>query len=222
MSGSSLHFDGIIDVYDENKLDLEEAAKNGVKVIFHQTTRGLYRVDAAYAKRKNAALAKGFLWAGYHLLSAEDPAAQLDAFLEAEDGSNPQIGLAVDWEHSKAGTMSYATLRTFVEMFNARMKARYKSRYPILYGGEFIRNSSGIVAGDSLLAKCPLWYVRYTHGNLEIPHATWPGYTFWQFDDEKRQWGGAPPSVLPGADFSRYDGTFDTLKTAWPFSGPPV
>jgi hypothetical protein len=212
-------FEGIIDVYDENELDLEEAWTQGVRAILHQTTRGLYKKDKKYTARKKAALEKGFLWAGYHLLSAEDTGDQLDYFLAAEDGANPAVGLAIDWEPSKKGMMSYDQLREFVGLFNERMKAKYPDRYPILYGGKAIRNTPGIQSGDPLLAKCPLWYVRYTYGKLGIPEKTWPQYTLWQFDDEKRQWGGPPTSVLPGADWNRFRGTFEELSLAWPFNG---
>jgi GH25 family lysozyme M1 (1,4-beta-N-acetylmuramidase) len=213
-------FEGIIDVYDGNDLDLADAWSRGVRAIFHQTTRGLYKKDSAYAARKQAATQMGFLWGGYHLLSAEDPAQQLDYFLSVEDGSNPRVALAIDWEKSKKGMMSYQQLRAFVTLFNTKMKARYPDRYPMLYGGNVIRETQGILNGDPLLAKCPLWYVRYTNGALQIPAKTWPDYTVWQFDDEKRRYGAPPPSVLPGADFNRFRGTAEQLALAWPFSAP--
>jgi hypothetical protein len=213
-------FEGIIDVYDENELDLSDAWNRSVRAILHQTTRGLYKKDKAYAERKQAAREKGFLWGAFHLLSAEDPAEQLDFFLSMEDGSDPRVALAIDWEKSKKGMMSYQQLHTFVTLFNNKMKARYPDRYPLLYGGSVIRETPGIQNGDPLLAKCPLWYARYTNGPLQIPASTWSDYTLWQFDDEKRNFGGPPPSVLPGADFSRFRGTAEQLALAWPFITP--
>jgi hypothetical protein len=109
----------------------------------------------------------------------------LERVLSIEDGSGPHIGLAVDWEPSAKGTMPYPELRRFVELFNERMRPRYADRYPILYGGFPLRETRGILAGDPLLAKCPLWYARYTKNHpLEIPSNTWPTYTLWQFVDE--------------------------------------
>jgi Uncharacterized protein conserved in bacteria (DUF2272)/Glycosyl hydrolases family 25 len=214
-------YEGIIDVFDENDLDFDGATQQGIGLILHQTGQGLYKRDSAYAERKRTALQKGFLWGAYHFLSAEDTAAQLDRFLEIEDGSDPRIGLAIDWEASKKGTMSHAELRRLVMLFNERMKPRHADRYPILYGGSIIRETAGILAGDPLLAKCPLWYVRYTANHpLEIPSKTWATYTLWQFADEHRQFGGPPPNVLPGADFSRFQGTEDDLRRAWPITGP--
>ena len=214
-------FEGIIDVFDENDLDLREAAQQGIGLILHQTGQGLYKTDAAYAERKEAALAAGFLWGAYHMLSAEDTARQLDRFLSLEDGSDPRIGLAVDWEESARGMMSYQELQRFIGLFNARMKPRYADRYPILYGGRVLRETDGIVAGDRLLAKCPLWYARYAALDhpLQIPSRTWATYTLWQFADEQRQFGGPPADVLPGADISRFQGTLDDLRGMWPFAG---
>lgn len=213
-------FEGIIDVFDENRLDLGEASQQGVGLIIHQTSQGLYKTDSAYAERKAAALSAGFLWGAYHMLSAEDTAQQLDRFLSIEDGSDPRIGLAIDWEPSARGMMSYPELRRFVTLFNARMKPHHPDRYPILYGGSVLRETDGIQAGDALLANCPLWYARYTRDHpLEIPSKTWASYSLWQFADEKRQFGGPPADILPGADISRFQGTLADLRAAWPFAG---
>lgn len=213
-------FEGIIDIFDENTIDLGEASQQGVGLILHQTSQGLYRKDSAYAQRKRAALEMGFLWGAYHLLSAEDTAAQVDRFLSIEDGSDQRIGLAIDWEPSSRGMMSYAELRRFIALFNERMKPRFANRFPILYGASALRETAQIVAGDPLLAKCPLWYARYTRDHpLEIPARTWKTYTLWQFADEQREFGGPPPNILRGADFSRFQGTIDDLRHAWPFIG---
>src|SRR2546423_11611034 len=155
-------FQGIIDIYDGNdRIDLDDAWNRGVRAILHQTSRGTYRRDALYAERKKRALDMNFLWAGYHLLSAEDVGDQLKYFLAVEDGSDPRVGLAIDWEKSGKGTATGDQVRDFVGRFNKAMKPRYPDRYPILYGGNLVREDAGIQAGDTLLARCPLWYVRY-------------------------------------------------------------
>lgn len=211
-------FDGIIDVYDENHLDFAEAQAQGIRVILHETSQGLFKIDTAYQARKKTALDLGFLWLGYHLLSAEDTEAQLEQLLSIESGEDPRVGLAVDWERSSQGLMAHSEVIRFVQLFNERMKPRYSDRYPILYGGSVLRETEAIRKGDLVLSKCPLWYVRYTKGDLGIPESTWKTYTLWQFDDEKRQWGGPRTNILPGADFNRYQGTFDALSSVWPFA----
>jgi lysozyme len=219
-------FQGIIDIYDGNtEIDLEDAWKRGVRAILHETSRGLYKKkDRAYLERKKAALDMGFLWAGYHLVSSEDVNEQLKVFLAMEDGSDPRIGMAIDWEKTSKGIASGDQIRELVERFNTTMKPRYPDRYPILYGGNLIREDEGIQKGDALLAKCPLWYAflnanPLTNKKYPFPRKTWSTYTLWQFDDEKRQHGAPPPNVLPGADWNRFQGTEDDLRNAWPFGG---
>src|SRR5258708_13437695 len=216
-------FQGIIDSYDGNdSIDLNEAWNQGVRVILHETSCGTYKKkDKLYKARKQQALSMGFLWAGYHLVSAEDNDAQLKVFLAMEDGSDPRVGMAIDWEETPKGTASAAQIPDFVRRFNQPMKPRYADRYPILYARHTILGGDpAITNGDALLGKCPLWYARYTNGQLEVPSKTWPTYTLWQFDDEKRMVGApAPPTVLPGADWNRFDGTESELRNSWPFGG---
>lgn len=212
-------FKGIIDIYDGNdKVSLQKAWDLGIRAILHEASRGTYKRDGLYKERKEKALEMGFLWAGYHLLSAEDPQEQLDFFLEMEDGDNPKVGMAIDWEKSKNGQASGDQVREFVSLFNNRMKPKYVDRYPILYGGSKIREDRKIQNGDPLLAKCPLWYTRFNkRGAIEIPAATWSTYTLWQYDDEHREFGAPAVSILEGADFNCFQGTDADLAQQWPF-----
>lgn len=217
-------FEGIIDIYEGNAPDIDDAWNRGVRVILFETGRGLCHTDGMYAQYKQQALAKGFLWGAYHLLSGEDIDDQLDAFLTIEDGSDPRVALALDWEKCcvPKKTLSLTKFRLIIQRFNVKMRPRYPDRYPILYGGSEIRAASDLNQGngDRLLAKCPLWYQRYRSTPLGLPKRTWPTYTLWQFDDENRNNGGPPKDVLPGADWNRFQGTIEELKAAWPFSGP--
>jgi lysozyme len=210
------HFTGIIDIYDGNDLvSLEDASNLGVRAVVHETGMGLYKKDRAYARRKEEAIQKNLMWGAYHLLSAESIEDQLDRFLGLEDGSDNRTAMALDWEPTSHGTMTHEALRTFVDKFHART-----GFYPILYCDSRIRRLHGIVRGDPLLAKCPLWYAcrRNHEDGPEIPSATWSTYALWQFDDEKRKNGAPyPPDVLPGADWNSFKGTEDELRRAWPF-----
>ena len=82
------------------------------------------------AQYKQRALAKGFLWGAYHLLSGEDIDDQLDAFLTIEDGSDPRVALALDWEKCcvPKKTLSLAKLRLIIQRFNDKTKPRYPDR----------------------------------------------------------------------------------------------
>ena len=160
--------------------------------------------------------ARDSLWGAFHLTNGGKPKQQLDNFLGMEDGSDPTILLAVDWERSKDGTiLDIDGIREFVQLFHDAL-----GRYPVLYGGWTLRDTPEIVMGDELLGKCPLWYQRYSWEPKALPVKTWPTYTLWQFADEHRGFGAPPIKVLPGADFNRFQGSAAELAAAWPFSAP--
>jgi lysozyme len=205
----------IIDVYGPNFLDLRQAWNGGVRAIIHKASEGIDVHDNAYHVRKQQAMSMGFMWGAYHLSSAQDPMQQLDYFLEMEDGSNPAVLLALDWEESRQhGVMTLEQVRDFVTAFHQRL-----GRYPILYGGHTLRDSQAIKQGDPLLANCPLWYQRYRSTPVGLPTATWPRHTFWQYDDEQLQNGGFHIPGTGGADWNQFEGDLAALQSAWPFTG---
>lgn len=220
----NLHYDGgfhgIIDLYGLNKsISLTEAWHLNVRAVIHQTSLGLIREDGHYQDRKDHATRLGFLWGAYHVVSDENVDAQLDRFLKHEPGTDASVLMAVDWEETSRGMMGIPKLHQFVEAFRERL-----GFYPVLYGGHHIREAAEFRHGDPVIGKCPLWYIRVgrsvTEATLDFPRATWRDYTLWQFATEKdtpvRPY---PTDVLSGADFSRFRGTEDELRAAWPFRG---
>ena len=207
-------FSGIIDVYYANALNFTQARTAGITAILHKASEGAAVQDSKYASRKTTALAKGFLWGGYHLTSGAAPKKQLQNFLAMEDGSNPAILMALDWEKAKDGTiLDIDGIRELIELFHGEL-----GRYPMLYGGWTLRDTPEVVLGDPLLGKCPLWYQRYNWDPKALPVQTWPTYTLWQFADENRGYGAPSSNVMPGADFNRFQGTAEELAAAWPFA----
>jgi lysozyme len=210
-------FHGIIDIYQENKIDFDLAWQAGVRAIIHKASEGSNHSDQQYATRKEAALKRGFLWGAYHLSSHEDVEGQFKHFLSVEDGSNPNVLLALDWEKSAdEGIMSLDQVREYVRLFSER----FPNRYPILYGGWILRETPAVLNGDPILAKCPLWYQRYKSTPAGIPTKTWPHYTFWQFDNEQKINGASTVPGLDGEDWNRFAGTEDQLRKGWPFAMP--
>jgi uncharacterized protein (TIGR02594 family) len=213
-------FTGIIDIYHLNSFTVASATAAGVTAVIHKASEGTSVKDSKYASRKSSAMAGGLLWGAFHLTNGAKPKKQLDNFLAVEDGSDPSILLALDWEKSNDGTIvDIDGIREFVQLFHDEL-----GRYPVLYGGWTLRDSPEIVMGDKLLGNCPLWYQRYSWEPKALPVKTWPTYTLWQFADENRGFGSPPASVLPGADFNRFQGSAAELAKAWPFSkqGPAV
>jgi lysozyme len=170
-------FAGIIDIYDDNPFKMDEAWNFGVRAVLHETSRGLYKVDSQYHDRRDAALQKGFLWGAFHLPSDEKVESvddQLKRFLSIENGDNPRIAMAIDWEptgHPGKGTLSYDGLRLFVEKFSDQKKF-----YPFIYTNYKMTSSVDAIqiGADDLLGKCPLWYARpnWDESKIQVPK-TW-------------------------------------------------
>lgn len=222
--------DRIIDIYWDNDVDLHDARDAGVLAVIHKATEGTSVPNnlhdaAVYPQRKQRAQQLGLLWGAYHLTNGDPAEDQLAHFLSVEDGSDPSILLALDWERSHDGTiMNIVHVREFVRLFNQR----FPGRYPMIYGGWTVRENHDILQGDTLLAKCPLWYQQYSPHNgplptnaqpLHLPKATWPTATLWQYSDEHTTQYGAPTiPALGGSDWNRFAGTADELAAQWPFS----
>ena len=209
-------FTGIIDIFHDNNFSVASTVAAGVTAVIHKASEGTATTDPKYAARKAAARSAGLLWGAFHLTNGGKPKKQLDNFLRMEDGSDANILLALDWEKSKDGTiLDIDGIRELVQLFHDEL-----GRYPVLYGGWTLRDTPEIVMGDELLGQCPLWYQRYNWEPKALPVKTWSTYTLWQFADENRSFGAPPTSVLPGADFNRFQGSTADLATAWPFAVP--
>jgi uncharacterized protein (TIGR02594 family) len=209
-------FIGIIDIYGQNTFSVPAILGAGVTAVIHKASEGTSVTDAKYASRKKTGTSAGLLWGAYHLTNGAKPKKQLDNFLSVENGTDPKVLMAIDWETSADGTIvDIDGIREFVQLFHSAL-----GRYPMLYAGWTVRDSPEVVMGDPLLGKCPLWYQRYNWEPKALPVKTWPSYTLWQFADEDRGYGAPPASVLSGADFNRFGGSADDLAKAWPFATP--
>jgi len=156
----SNNFTGIIDIYHSNSFSVASTVAAGVTAVIHKATEGTSVTDAKYASRKSGAMAAGLLWGAFHLTNGGKPQKQLDNFLSVEDGADPSILLALDWEKSQDGSIvDIDGIREFVQLFHDEL-----GRYPVLYGGWTLRDSPEVVMGDKLLGSCPLWYQRYSWG----------------------------------------------------------
>jgi lysozyme len=183
--------------------------------IIHKASEALHFRDPRYHDRKQAARDLGLLWGAYHLSSAQDPRQQVDFFLETIGDIEDDVLLALDWERSAHhGQASTAQTHAFIRAFHART-----GRYPVLYGGHTVRAACAN-GRDPLLARCPLWYVRYRTRPVGLPTNTWESYTLWQYSNGNPNVDElpAPTYELGGADWNRYDGTLDQLRDSWPFA----
>lgn len=204
--------DTIIDVNHANSLNLDKLEEAGIVAIIHKVSEGATFKDPKYKLRKKQARDRGFLWGAYHFSSGGDPIAQVKNFLAVEDGSDPDVLMALDWEDSTSGpNMTLAQAQQFVTEIQKRT-----GRFPVVYGGSLIREN--VTKPNKILKNCPLWYVRYKDTPAGIPTHTWPAFTLWQYTDGQL---GPQPRLTPGssgADRNRFDGTVKQLKAAWPFT----
>ncbi len=204
----------IIDIYYANDVEPAAAQQYDVLAIIHKASEALHFRDPRYRDRKQAAKDLGLLWGAYHLSSAEDPADQVDFFLETIGEAEDDVLLALDWEASKNhGQASKDQTHAFISAFHDRTE-----RYPVLYGGHTVRDACA-QGRDSILARCPLWYVRYRTKPVGLPTNTWKTYSLWQYSngDPNVDELPAPTYELRGADWNRYDGSAEQLRKSWPF-----
>src|SRR5436190_9249760 len=143
--------DTIIDINHDNEIDFQRAKDAGIIAIIHKASEGATLKDPRYAARKQRALTLGFKWGAYHFSSGRDAREQVDNFLGAEDGSDPNIVLSLDFEPSSSGPdMTLDQAHEFVTQIQQRT-----GRYPVIYGGSLIREALASGREDSILKNCP-------------------------------------------------------------------
>lgn len=205
-------FNGIIDTFHRNTLDVAKVKASGIAAIIHKATERLVMQDHAYHNRRDSAKSQGLLCGCYHFSSGDAPADQANYFLNYAQPEDDEV-IALDWEHSSTGSnMIHEQARIFVATVHQRV-----GRWPLLYGGNLMREAVGNQP-DPVLANCPLWYSRYNGQPIGIPTKIWPNYTLWQYTDGEN---GPQPRTTPGvsgADRNQYQGSEEDLRQAWPWA----
>ncbi len=211
--------DVIIDINHDNHFDAVKARNAGVRAVIHKASEGATFQDPAYRKRRKDALAAGLLWGAYHFSSSRPANEQADNFLAATQSGDPAVDntatlFCLDFEPSSSGPdMTLEQAQAFV----VRVKEK-TGRWPMIYGGNMLRDAVQAHGADPILKNCPLWYARYRSQPVGIPTDTWPHFILWQYTDGSL---GPSPHAFPGLDAGDrdcYAGTEAQLKAAWPFA----
>lgn len=211
--------DVIIDIHHDNHFDAVKLRNAGVRAVIHKASEGATFKDPVYRERREQALAAGLLWGAYHFSSARPAADQAKNFLDATQAGDPDVDnratlFCLDFEPSSSGPdMTLAQAHDFV----ARVRDK-TGRWPMIYGGNMLRDAVQAHGADPILKNCPLWYARYRGEPIGIPMDTWPHFTLWQYTDGRL---GPPPHAFAGmaaTDLDCYLGTEAALKNAWPFA----
>jgi len=210
--------DVIIDIHHDVPFDAARAVDAGIVAVIHKASEGETFQDQKYRKRRDAARAAGLLWGAYHFSSSRPATSQADNFLAAVQWDDPAVDnsktlLCLDFEPSSSGPdMTLDQAHVFV----SRVKDR-TGRWPMIYGGNMLRDAVQAHGADPILKNCPLWYARYTNSPVGIPSDTWPQFMLWQYTDGN---AGPSPHAFPGMDATDRDcylGTEAALRAAWPF-----
>jgi len=204
--------DTVIDLYHRSQPDFEALAKAGITAVIHKATEGATVQDPEYIPRKRIAKDLGLLWGSYHFVSGISVTDQLDNYLSHVKPENDEV-VCIDYERSTSGPdMTLEQLERLVVLLKQQI-----GRSPLIYGGDLLRHALQL-RSSPILAECPLWYARYANQPIGIPPATWSTFTLWQYTNGAV---GPEPHSTPGigrCDRSRFDGTVDQLRKAWPFS----
>ena len=203
----------LIDPYYGNSIDWDKlATQPRVVAIIHKATIGTSKLDAGYAKRKEEARKRGYLWGSYHWGVTGQPEKQADFYVDTVKPGPDEL-IALDLEDGLSKTlMNVDEAILFVE----RVKTRI-GRYPVLYTNHSTAKLIATKYKDSVFKNTPLWYARFKTKVTDFPTGVWPTYTLWQFSSEILvQFPVA--GTKPDMDINVFNGTVEQLKSAWPLT----
>ncbi|WP_183035957.1 glycoside hydrolase family 25 protein [Cupriavidus sp. UME77] len=208
--------DCIIDLYHGDIISLSKAKEAGILAVIHKASEGATVQDSYYALRRHEAIGLNLLWGAYHYASGMPPDKQVNNFLHAiQWGDDPEFDkmtlLCLDFEKSHSGPdMNLDDAGQFVSLLRDKT-----GRWPLVYGGNELREAVKHAQNNSPVRNCPLWYARYNETPKDIPTKFWNDFTFWQYSDGEA--GPLPHLSLGGHSFDRncFRGSADELKQAW-------
>lgn len=204
----------VVDIYNGDKVSsFQKAADNGIWGIIHKATTGKTGQDAAYAKRRNAALAAGLLWGAYHWGTGVDVEGQVDNFLNTAKPDDNTL-VALDFETTPGNQMTLAQARDFLKLINQKL-----GRKAVLYSANVIKEALGNKV-DTFFGAHRLWLAHYNP--KPVCQKSWSKYWLWQYTDKPTN-PELQPSSIPGIpgdskgrlDCNSYDGSKAQLTAEW-------
>ena len=220
----------VADMYHGNSLNLTELKEAHMWGIVHKARQGVKYGDSAYASRRRAAEAMGFLWAAYDFATHDDVAENVaDFFASAQPG--PFTGMCLDFEDNAASEMTGDQAWEFLDRVNQKL-----GRGSWIYGGNRLRDVDPATKRPRIdpqqarwidMAKVVLlWQCRYISAQPEStaslfslirPIPPWTSNFMIQYTGDGA--GPRPHTVAGlenGADLNAYNGTLEELTAAWP------
>lgn len=196
--------------HHQPRVDFRLVRDAGVLAIVHKATQGVSFVDDRYKPRRELARSVGLLYGGYHFGTSHDVDGQVAHFLAQLDDDDLAV-LDVERDPARPTSMTLAAAEAFV----ARVAEARGGRWPVVYGGgDYLRDVLKPGA-DSPLARCALWWARYSATPGTRFPRPWRAPTLWQYTEGKV---GPEPRSLPGVgpcDRDAFAGSDEELRALW-------
>ncbi|MBO0906027.1 glycoside hydrolase family 25 protein [Jiella sonneratiae] len=203
----------VIDLsHHQNSVNFQRIKEDGIVAVVHKATEGSNYKNRTYSERRDKAKAAGLRWGSYHFSSGSNATIQFENYVNFAKPTDDEL-ICLDFEPSFSGVnMSYEGLLEFVGLCVAEL-----GRYPVIYGGSLLRETTRGRSGDPVLTRCPLWFARYSPSPIGLPDP-WRIWTLWQYTDGNA--GQSPYSVegVGRCDRDTFNGPLERLVEAWPLT----
>ena len=203
----------VIDAYYANSIDWDLlATEPRVVGIIHKATIGSKKIDPGYLTRKREAKKRGYLWGSYHMGIAGNPEKQADYYINTvKPAANELIALDLENLNSTRHMNAHEAIR-FIKQVNKRL-----GRYPVVYSNHSTATTISEKFRNTVFAKTPLWYAKFSGRVNDFPVGAWSSYTLWQFSSEILT-QKAIPGTQADIDVNVFNGTRDDLRAKWPLT----
>jgi len=204
----------VIDAYYANSIDWELlATEPRVVGIIHKATIGAKKIDPGYLTRKKEAKKRGYLWGSYHMGIAGNPEKQADYYINTvKPAANELIALDLEDLNSTRHMNANEAIR-FIKQVKKRV-----GRYPVVYSNHSNATIISEKFKNTVFAKTPLWYAKFSGRVNDFPAGAWSSYTLWQFSSELLA-QKAIPGTQADMDVNVFNGSLDDLRAKWPLTG---
>src|SRR5262249_49788371 len=142
-----------------------------------KASQGLEYADPAYHWRVSAARKAGLLTGAYHFNTGDNPAQQVEHFLQTADPDDNTL-MALDWEANRGHEMSFRPAHDFLAILDQRL-----GRKAVLYSGNVAKEQLPHASPEEAIffGGHRLWLCQY--GPLARWHKAWERYWLWQYTD---------------------------------------
>lgn len=211
----------IADMNHNNPVDFVKLGKSGCVGVIHKASQGVGFTDCEYQHglRRAAAQENGLEWGAYEFNTGESVKDQVTKFYAiARPDARTSLWLDLERNFQSTGNMTLGQMLEFLDRADQLLGRRCG-----MYSGNVIKEliPSASSTQRDFLALHPLWGCQYgprwknfDKNGKELP---WKAPMYWQFTGDG---SGPEPHTIDGledgADLSRYEGTPEELRAAWP------